>query len=157
PTTATIFAVGTGDTKGESKDAVKVDKITEKIGSMLGASPGDIAVNDLKVNPSSGNLFLSVTRGKGQDAMPALVKLDRTGKLTQFELKDVPCASVKLGKPGGKQPGTALTALAYANGKVYVAGLSAEEFNSNFRVIPFPFADKADKGSSTEIYHGAHG
>jgi len=157
PATATIHAIATGDTKGESKDPVKVEKITEKIGEMLGASPGDVAVNDLKVNPSSGNLFLSVTRGKGNDAMPALIKLDRTGKLAQFELKDVPCASVKLGKPGGKQPGLALTALAYSNGKVYVAGISAEEFNSNFRVIPFPFNQKADKGSSTEIYHGAHG
>jgi hypothetical protein len=156
PASSTLVAVATGDTKGESKDAVKVEKITEKIGAMLGASASDIKVNDVKVNPTSGNLFLSVTRGKGSDAKPAIIKLDRAGKLSEFEMRDVPFASVKLGAAGGKQPGLAITALAYSNGKVYLAGLCAEEFASNFRVIPFPFKD-VGKGSSTEIFHGAHG
>ena len=41
-------------------------------------------------------------------------------------------------------------------GKVYVAGLSNEQFASTLRAIPFPFTE-ADKGTSVEIYHGAHG
>jgi hypothetical protein len=153
----TVFAIATGDTKGDSKAAIKQEKLPEKIGAMLGASAADITINDMKVNPESGNLYISIARGKGASGMPAIVKLDRaSGKLSQFELKDVPVASVKLGAAGGKQPGLAITGLVYAKGKLYLAGLSAEEFASNFRVIPFPFKE-IGKGSSTEIFHGAHG
>jgi hypothetical protein len=42
------------------------------------------------------------------------------------------------------------------DGKVLVAGLSNEEFSSNMRSIPYPFAQTA-KGASIEIYHGSHG
>ena len=40
--------------------------------------------------------------------------------------------------------------------RLFVAGLSNEEFASTLRSIPFPF-QAADKGSSIEIYHGSHG
>jgi hypothetical protein len=155
-TAATIYAVGTSDTKGDSKAAIKVDKLNDKIGSMLGAMSGEITINDLKVNPASGNLFLSVTRGKGSSAMPAIMKLDRTGKLSQFELKDVPFSSVSLTNAPVKQAAMAITGLNYANGKLYVAGLSNEQFASKLRAIDFPFK-AADTGASIEIYHGAHG
>jgi len=48
------------------------------------------------------------------------------------------------------------TDLQFADGKVLVAGLSNEEFGSQLRVIPFPFA-AVDQGTSVEIFHGAHG
>jgi hypothetical protein len=38
---------------------------------------------------------------------------------------------------------------------VLVAGLSNEEFSSNMKVIPFPFAS-ADRGALVEMYHGSH-
>jgi hypothetical protein len=153
---AAIFAIGTGDVKGDSKADVKVEKINEKIGSMLGAASTDITINDLKVNPASGNLYLSITRGKGSSAMPVIVKLDRAGKLTALELKDVPFSSVKLDNASSSKRTESITGLNYVKGKLYVAGLSNEEFASKLRSIPFPFKD-ADKGASVEIYHGAHG
>jgi hypothetical protein len=42
------------------------------------------------------------------------------------------------------------------DGKLYVAGLSNEEFASKLRVIPYPFK-MAEAGTSVEIYHGSHG
>ena len=39
--------------------------------------------------------------------------------------------------------------------KLYVAGLSNEEFASKLRAIPFPF-NSVDAGTSVEIYHGNH-
>jgi hypothetical protein len=153
---ATIFAVATGDTKGDSKAAVKVEKLNEQVGALLGAKSGDVKINDLKVNPASGNIYLSVTRGTGSDAAAAIVKLDRAGKLSQFEMKDVPFASVTLGNANEKRRAEAITSLSYAKGKVLVAGLSNEEFASKLRAISFPFKD-ADKGASVEIFHGAHG
>ena len=46
--------------------------------------------------------------------------------------------------------------MAYQNGKLFVAGLSNEEFSSKLRVIAYPFT-QADRGTSVEIYHGNHG
>jgi hypothetical protein len=151
-----IFAIGTNDTKGDSKADVKVDKINEKIGSMVGAGSADITINDVKVNPESGNLYLSISRGKGSSAMPAIVKLDRAGKFTVLELKEVPFASVKLSNASTSKRTESITGLRYAKGKLYVAGLSNEEFASKLRAIPFPFKE-ADRGASVEIFHGAHG
>jgi hypothetical protein len=49
-----------------------------------------------------------------------------------------------------------ITHMAFVDGKLYVSGLSSEEFASKMRVIPYPFAT-ADSGTSVEIYHGSHG
>jgi len=156
PQGAAIVAIGTGDTSTGGKDPVKVDKLTDKIGGLLGTTGADVTINDFKVNPASGNLYFSVSRGKGTTAAPVIVKLDRAGKFTALELKDVPFASVKIPNASEKKREEAITGLAYADGKVLVAGLSNEEFASTLRSIPFPFK-AADKGASVEIFHGAHG
>ncbi len=49
-----------------------------------------------------------------------------------------------------------VTDLAFVNGRVYVAGLSNEEFTSKLWSVGYPFAS-ADNGASIEIYHGNHG
>ena len=46
--------------------------------------------------------------------------------------------------------------MAFLDGRLYVAGLSNEEFSSKFWSVPYPFAS-ADNGTSVEIYHGSHG
>lgn len=155
PAAATIYAIGTGDTVGSSKEAVKQEKIADKIGSLLGTTGAEISINDFKVNPASGNVYFSVTRGKAVGAAPVIVKLDRVGKLSQLELKDVPFSSVKLPNASDKQRTEAITGLAYTKGRLIIAGLSNEEFASKLRAISFPFKD-ADKGTSVEIFHGAH-
>jgi hypothetical protein len=49
-----------------------------------------------------------------------------------------------------------ITSLAYLRGKLYIAGLSNEEFASTLRSVPYPFQE-AQKGAGIEIFHGAHG
>jgi hypothetical protein len=49
-----------------------------------------------------------------------------------------------------------VTDMKYADGVLYVAGLSNEEFSSTLRRIPFPFGD-APSTNSLEIYHVSHG
>jgi len=49
-----------------------------------------------------------------------------------------------------------ITDLAYVDGRVFLAGLSNEEFSSRLLAIPFPFNESTD-GAAIEIYHGAHG
>jgi hypothetical protein len=163
PLGGAVFALATEDTKG-SPDSVKLDvpSIDEKVAAALGTSPNDILINDLSVNPASGTAYLSVSRGKGPSATPVIVTVDGTGKIAELSLKSIAFSKAALPNPAnpgeGKnnQRAEAITDLAYADGRVIVAGLSNEEFASNLRSIPFPFK-AADPGSAVEIFHGAHG
>jgi hypothetical protein len=163
PIGGAVFALATEDTKG-SPDSVKLDvpAIDEKVAAALGTSPNDILINDLSVNPASGTAYLSVSRGKGPSATPVIVTVDGTGKIAELSLKSIAFSKATLPNPvnpgEGKnnQRAEAITDLAYADGRVIVAGLSNEEFASNLRSIPFPFKD-ANPGSAVEIYPGAHG
>ena len=49
-----------------------------------------------------------------------------------------------------------VTDMALVDGRLWVAGLSNEEFSSKLRAIPYPF-ERVDGGVSVEIYHGSHG
>ena len=163
-TAAAVIAVDTGDTKGNpAKANITVKGINKKIAGLLGTTADKILVNDLAVNPASGNVYLSVSRGRGPDARPVLLKVDTSGKLSVVSLKNVRHASVSL--PNPPAPGgtgrrnrrvQSITDLAFFEGRLFIAGLSNEEFASTLRSIPYPFVT-ADKGTSVEIYHGAHG
>ncbi|MDB5350360.1 MAG: hypothetical protein JWN86_1607 [Planctomycetota bacterium] len=156
---AAILAVDLGDKKAQSEGAsLKVDAVNEKAAELLGTTPDKIVINDLAVNPSSGRAYLSVTRGKGGDASPALVRIEKDGKLQLVSLTDVTYSKAELSNApaSGNARNEVITDLAYVDGRVFVAGLSNEEFSSRMLAIPFPFADSA-QGTSVEIYHGAHG
>jgi hypothetical protein len=155
PAGAAIFAIGTADTKSAANGALKVEGIDEKIGAMLGTNAKGIQVNDLAVNPASGNAYLSVSRGKGPDASSVLIRVQQGGKLEEFPLKDVPFAKAVLPNPAGNRT-QSITKIAFVKDRVIVAGLSNEEWASTLRAIPFPFGD-VDKGASVQIWHGAHG
>ena len=153
---ATIFAIDTGDAKPVGDKAVNVEKIDGKIAAALGVTEKEVRINDVKVNPASGNIYLAVTRGTGAGT-PALVKVTRDGSTEPMTLKDVMFSQVKLPNPAtGKGATSSITSMAFLDGRLFVAGLSSEEFASTLRAIPFPFKD-ADKGTAIEIYHGAHG
>jgi len=163
---AAIFAFDTSDQK-TTKTATPVDLqgLGGKIGALVGVTADQILVNDLAVNPLSKNIYLSVSRGKGPEAIPVIVKIDGAGKITELKLENIRHASVALpnapaasevDRRGQSKRQEAITDLAWADGRVLVAGLSNEEFSSNLRAIPFPFRS-ADQGASVEIFHGAHG
>ncbi|MFO0902390.1 MAG: hypothetical protein U0939_05280 [Pirellulales bacterium] len=160
---ATVFAIGTGDAGGEpAKAKWTIEGLQDKLATLLGASAPQITVNDLAVNPATGNVFLSVTAGE----RPALVRLDAKG-LSEISLKDVPHLKAALANPPedkitGEGPRKSnrrlesITDLAFADGKVIVAGLTGDKAPSTVRELPFPFAD-GESGTPIEIYHGAHG
>ena len=155
---ASIFAFDTGDNKPAGDKPLNVEKVDSKIAAALGTTDKDVKINDIRVNPASGNLFISATRGTGAGT-PAVLKVARDGTVTAVSLKDLPFASVKIPNPapaGAKGPPEVITQMAFVDGKLIVAGLSSEQFASTLRVIPFPFKE-ADKGTGIEIFHGAHG
>jgi hypothetical protein len=162
PRGAAIFAIDTGDrTASTETGRPKVEGIDAKIASKLGVEARDLQVNGLAVNPISGNTYLSVGRGRGPDATPVLVRVSRAGTIAEVPLKDVPFSKVAVPNPTEgrgrfSSRADAITHLAYLKGRVLMAGLSNEEFASKLRAFPFPFKE-SDKGTSIEIFHGAHG
>lgn len=162
---AAIFAIDTGDKSGDPSGAkIEVSGVNQAIAGLLGVTPADILINDMAVNPQTGNVFLSVSRGRGPDATPVLLKLDNaSGKFSELSLKKASFAKAPLPNapaPGGEgranKRAQSITDLAYVDGQVFIAGLSNEEFASTLRSIPFPF-QKAEPGAGIQIWHTAHG
>jgi hypothetical protein len=104
-------------------------------------------------------VYLSVARGRGPDAPAAIIRVDAQGDPQELSLKDVKFAKSELPSLASSDRGRqdAITDLAYVDGRVFIAGLSNEEFSSNLRAIPFPFAGAGEQGAHIEIYHGSHG
>jgi hypothetical protein len=101
-------------------------------------------------------------RGQGAGAAPTLFRIDGTGKIDLVSMSGLKSQRVELpnapaagGTGRGNARANVVTDMAFADGKLWVAGLSNEEFASKLRAIPYPFT-KADGGTSVEIYHGNH-
>jgi len=170
PAAATIYAVESGDTAGNGGPVTyKQGKIDDKLASMLGMPAGDVGIADMVVNPNSGQVYFSVRRGQGPQATPVIMRLNRQSEFSEFPLKDVKYSKATLPDPaptappppaatGGRQRPRppAITGLAFISGKLYVAAMSNEQFDSTFRAIAYPFSN-VDKGTTVEIYHGNHG
>jgi hypothetical protein len=158
---AALFAIDTGDSAAVSeKRPVQVKDLAGKIAALLGTESRQILINDLAVNPRSGNVYVSVARGRGPDAIPVIVRVNPDGKLDELSLENVRFAKAELPSPPSaesKQRNESITDLAYADGRVFVAGLSNEEFSSKLIAIPFPFSSEGFDGAAIEIYHGSHG
>ena len=163
---AAIYAIGVGEAPKAALDAnFKLEAADAKIAAALGTEAADIRINDVAVEPGTGIAYLSVARGSGPEAMPAIVRVDGSGKVTPLALDSVPHAKVTIAnapaagqadKKGRNLRSEAITDLAFVDGKLYIAGLSNEEFSSKLRSIAFPFKS-ADTGTSVEIIHTAHG
>src|SRR5439155_27189040 len=132
-------------------------------------------ITDMVVNPKTRNTFISAMRGQGTAAAPVLLRVDGAGKIdviafdrikySRIGVPNPPPAETPLVlgarkipvanypdkvDPKGLMGVQTITHMAYVDGKLYVSGLSSEEFASKMRVIPYPFAT-ADAGTSVEI------
>jgi hypothetical protein len=158
---ASLIAIDTGDRKAnKGAGSIELKGINQKIAAALGTTPDQITIQDLAVNPVSRNIYFSISRAK----TPVILKLDVAGKITELSLDNITHARVALPDApadvkdarGNSKRMETITDLGFADGRVFIAGLSNEEFSSSLRSIPYPF-ESAAKGSSIEIFHGAHG
>jgi hypothetical protein len=157
-----IVALETGDTKAEpAVERLALDGIDKSIATLLGVKPSEVRFTDVKVNPASKAIYVSVAKGRGPDAAPVILRVDAKGALQQVDTAKLKSARVDLpGLPNApirrrSSRTQTITELQYADGKVIVAGLSNEDFSSTLRLVPYPFS-KADHGASIEIYHTSH-
>jgi len=166
PQGAQIFAIGVGGASGAQIGAdFKLEDVNGKIAALLGTNADGVKINDVAVEPGTNLAYVSVSRGSGPTAEPAIVRVDGQGKLTAVALDKVQYAKVTIAnapsaeakdKKGGSLRGGSITDMAFVDGKLFIAGMSNEEFASKLRSIEFPFK-AADTGASVEILHTAHG
>src|SRR5262245_13256923 len=143
PQGAQIVAVDVGTAPANPIAAgFKLDGADAKIAALLGTKAEDITINDVVVEPGTNVAYVSVSRGKGPSAEPAIVRVDGKGNVTTLPLDKVAHAKVSISnappagatdKKGQSLRGGVITDLAYMDGKVIIAGLSNEEFASKLR------------------------
>ena len=159
---AAIFALDLGKAAtGGAPGAASIPAFDQKVAALLGTDVREITVTDLVVHPKTRNAFASVMRGQGNNAAPALLRIDGAGKIeviafdqvqyTKVDLPNAPAANA-----GGNSRTQSITDMAFVDGRLYVAGLSNEEFSSKLRSVSYPFST-VDNGTSVEIFHGNHG
>jgi hypothetical protein len=144
--------------------AYNLREIDRAIAGFLGVTVDQIMVNDLVVHPQTQDAYLAVTRGHGTASIPVILVMTATGSLRELEVENLHTSNIAL----SNLPDTDLrfwnsiparnltiTDLKYANGELYVTGLSNAEFTSTLYRIPYPFTDTY-QASSVEIYHAVH-
>lgn len=161
---ASIFALDLGKAAtGGAPGAKAIPAFDQKVAALLGTDVREITVTDLAVHPTTRNAFASVMRGQGTNAQAALLRIDGAGRIDVVAFADVTFSKVDLPNAPAANPADqrnsrtqSITDMAFVDGKLYVAGLSNEEFSSKLRSVSYPF-NTVDNGASVEIYHGAHG
>lgn len=175
-----IFAI---DLRKESKTVagfeVNVYNIDHKIAAALGTASESIGINDMAVHPVSGEVYLSVTRGKGINAFPALIKVDADNQIHNIDvsslevttqaLHNLPDPKRRMALRGtGSAPTIkeiakskqslrtlSIVSIEYHEGELFVAGITNEEFCSVLRRMPYPF-NGTESVSQIEMYHIVH-
>ena len=165
---AAIHAIATGDvTSQELPQPIRVASVDRKLAALVGVTSEEILIQDMAVNPLSKNIYFSLSRGRGPDAVPVIARVHSSGKAELLDLRQVQHSTATLpdapadaevgeGRRRGNPRMESITDIAFLEDRVLVAGLANEEFASTLRGIPFPFRE-VGKGTKVEIYHGAHG
>ena len=166
PRAAVVYAIDVAESfRDTTKTGVRIDDVDGKIAAALGTTRDQIRIVDMVAHPLSQSLYFSLTRGRGNDAVPVLVSVTKADeKVTVLPLErirharaDIPHApSLDAKTPWcAPQRSFSVTDIALVDGEVYVAGLGNEEFASTLRRLPYPF--KGTGASTTvEMYHTSH-
>ena len=160
---AAIVALDLGQQAGGGAAGAKgLDAIDQKLAALLGTGASEVVITDLAVHPKTRNAYVSVMRGQGAGAAAALFRVDGAGAIVNVPLQAMKFQRVEIQNAPAANPAArtnprtqVVTDMAFADGRLWVAGLSNEEFASKLRAIPYPFAS-IDGGTSVEIYHGNH-
>ncbi|WP_336517820.1 hypothetical protein [Pollutibacter soli] len=159
---ATVFAIDTKDkTAASSVSAIEVKNLDQKIATVLGTEAKNVSILDMVVNPISKKIYCAAQLKDGSTALLLIEK----EKITAVPLVDVMYKAASLNnapvdttdKNGRSPRDNTISDMQYADGALYVSGLSNQQFKSTFRRIQFPFVTKEEQATTLEIFHAAHG
>jgi hypothetical protein len=137
--------------------------LDQKLAALLGTTIDKIVINDMAVHQPTQQIFISVERGRGTDALPAIVKVNH-GQLEILELDGIPHSQVSIpNEPESKdmlefepQLVYAITDVQYHNGEIFVSGITNQRFASTLHRIAYPF-NSTMATCTVEIWHPVHG
>lgn len=158
----TLYALEVGSAGMAPAEFEPVGSLDAKIAEMLGTTSSEIFVKDMAADSKSGVAYLSIMRGNGNNAEPALIKVTPDGQVHHVDLAQIAYTRHDLTNAPDDDPSErrnprsmTITDIELLGDELFVAGLSNEEFASVMRRVRWPFAATAE-ATGLEIYHGAH-
>ncbi len=174
-----VFAIQLNEKKAAApENAPQLKDIEKTIAALTGAKSEDILIHDMAVSPLSHDVYLAVSRGRAKwvrewqlpnnvDDARLLFRTKLDGTIEEVPLQNILFAQAKIPNPVNdtsalswqrdvKLRTDAITCIQFDNDKVYISGLSNENFQAAMWIIPYPFT-KDISATTLEIYHGAHG
>lgn len=90
--TATVFALDVADPAGAAAGSgpFDFDQVDTRLAAFLGCSPDEVGIRDMAVHPRSHDVYLSVMRGRGDAALPVIVRIG----VVDGSLSEVSCENV---------------------------------------------------------------
>jgi hypothetical protein len=166
----TIFVA---DWKDAKVHALKLDPAAKdqgrqfnvmNLGAVLAGVVGeaDPAIEDMAMRPGTDEAYVAVSVGPART--PAIIVVRSDGSAHALDLRTTRAseAPLELAPDDGlefwdhiPERSFTVTDMKWRDGKLYVAGLSNQDFASALRVIPYPFQGKSAI-ASIEIYHASH-
>ena len=174
-----VFAIDLGARTPQAvKDPKEITDVEGRLAALLGAAPADVMVHDLAVDPiAKRRLPRRLARPRRLEHAVAAAQRRRRrdacwcASTPRASPRSWTSSSVRHARVALPNPIDAaktvpwkktslradtITDMAYADGTLYVAGLSNEEFASTMWKVAYPFAG-AVSATTIENYHGAHG
>jgi len=103
---ASILAIDVGDgghPDSGPADAFELDDLDGKLAALLNCRTDDVVIRDMAVHPGTHDVYLSVVRGTGDDAVALIVRVDhRDGTVSDLDLTDVASSRVSITNAPGK-------------------------------------------------------
>lgn len=154
PGTGSVVGIETGDAGPMKAPKQKIDDIGALVAGGLGTTAENITMKDMAVNPTSGRVYLAVSRKP--DNATAIITIDADGKAAALDATTMKWSRVNL--PGGTATKvTNVTDVACAGDRVIAAGSCNEEFASKIFSIPMPMENGGTASVfSAETYHVSH-
>ena len=91
PRGAAVYAIDVAETyRDTSRTGVRIDDVDGKIAAALGTTRDQIRIVDMVAHPLSQSLYFSLTRGRGNDAVPVLVSVTKADeKVTVLPIENI--------------------------------------------------------------------
>jgi hypothetical protein len=94
---ARIVAVSLDEPEGSgTAQPVEIDQIDTRLAAYLGCPREEVFIRAMAVSPSTRQVYLSIMRGTGDDAVPVLVRTDGSGAFAEVALTNVPFAETAI-------------------------------------------------------------
>ncbi|MEM9461425.1 MAG: hypothetical protein AAGF11_45095 [Myxococcota bacterium] len=162
-TNATVTAVDVGADAGYQDAHFNLFSVDALIATHFGVPSGTLAIPDMAVHPTTAEVYVAVTQTTADSTASTVVKVTPDGTVTEVDvgsatthtLKDAISEEITFwGRESART--YSITDMDYADGYLYVAGLTNADFASTLHKVPYPF-DGSEAASTVGIYHAGHG